>query len=1077
MKQIKQIIKRTLSALLGLVLCVSSFTAGASPTETEVSAEVSQATELPHFKNSMVYLPDGVRAVSVTPGVDFALTDGELTDELSKLYGEIANYGMNAVIIESPSDSTAGDVESVLKAACEGARSANLYTWLTLDANALLSDVREHGGGLKNGFAAAVHKFVMKYPCDGILLSDYYTADTDEMYAEYMRSGSGIGYKNWLYETSEYIFRTLSEVVRATNNFTAVGMLAADMWANYTTNELGSVTADTVEALYDGFCDTKGYIEKGYVDFVLVRAYGTTDDQSLNFKNVVEWWYTLAESAGIKLYVQHLNERIGQKAGWGVDQLLQQLAVMEDYGNLGGSAFHSFSSLRADPLGSTDTLLKYFDNEINPETVFDDLEIISPTELSYVTYDTSVKFMGTFDENFDVLFNGEKLVLNEAGNFFVQKELEVGMNSFTIEHKDKVYNYSINRKVDVLRSIEQENDIKVEGGTKLTLRAVAYSGAVVSASVGGNIINLKEKVGNEELDANGSYSVYVGYYTVADGIIGEEQALGNISFYAAFKGEEEYMEGGAVTIEAKPEPPKPIAAEIVVNQSSTGSGEVVGTIEPVVTDAETVTYVRTINNYTIVYDALTTGDIQSPIFSQLPAGSLDYYKSAYGNYITTTSGRRFKTSDVTTFTDTGLGYNALEVKAIGNTGGKSFIKLHLRYKSTFNVTAPTAFHDDPDGAYGVSSFDASEVYITFDNITSVTGLPSFEYCSLFSAGKWETVEENGVPKFRLVLTLRQAGVYSGCGAYYDENGDLMLTFGVPTASLSGKVIVIDPGHGYGKVPGVLDPGAVGFVTEQSVNEAVSKLLEEKLTAMGATVVRLKTESEFTLTAERPVVARQYGADMYLSLHCNYYDTPDPHGVEVYYFTPFSEPLATAINNNLVAFYDSVYADGTQSNRGSKYSYYWVTLQQDFPSVLVEMGFVTNERECMIMANADYQSQIADAIANGVYSYFAGSGLSYSGSGSAETPVPSVPDPAETETPEPSGGSAETEQPETEQPETETVPQIPIEPEIPTETEEPTVPPVAPTEPESGETSETTLPEIPGWDWGDWGDIGGEIPVE
>ncbi len=1063
----KRIIKRTLCALLAMILCVSSFTAGASPADSETAA-ANEQTGLPGSKKSMVYLPDGVRAVSVTPGVDFALTEGDLSDELSETYKAVADLGMNTVIIETPSEGMAGDAETVLKAACEAARDVNLYTWLTLDANALLNEVKERGGGLKNGFAAAAHKFVMKYPCDGILLSDYYTADTEEMYAEYMREGSGIGYKNWLYETNEYIFRTLSEVIRATNNSTAVGMLAADMWANYTSNELGSVTADTVEALYDGFCDTKGYIEKKYVDFVLVTAYGTTDSQSLNFGNVTDWWYTLAESAGIKLYMQHLNERVGQKTGWGVDQLLQQLAIMEDHEKIGGSAFHSLSALKNDPLGSTDALLKYFDNEINPETVFEDLEIISPTEQSFVTYDNSVKFMGTFDENFDVLFNGEKLVLNEAGNFFVQKELEVGMNSFTIEHKDKVYNYSINRKVDVLRSIEQEEDIKVEGGTKLTLRAVAYSGAVVSASVGGNIINLKEKVGNEELDANGSYSVYVGYYTVADGIIGEEQALGNISFYAAYKGEEEYMTGGAVTIEAKPEPPKPIVAEMLPNQSSSGSGEVVGTIEPVVPDTETVTYIKTINNYTIVYDALTTGDIQSPIFSQLPAGSLDYYKSAYGNYITTTSGRRFKTSDVTTFTDTGLGHNALEVKAIGNTGGKSFIKLHLRYKSTFNVTAPTAFHDDLYGAYGVSNFDASTVYITFDNITSVTGLPSFEYCSLFSEGKWETVEENGVPKFRLALTLRQAGIYSGCGAYYDENGDLMLTFSVPTASLVGKVIVIDPGHGYGKTPGKLDPGAVGFVTEQSVNEAVSKRLEEKLTDMGATVVRLKTESEFTLTNDRPTVARQYGADMYLSLHCNYYDTPDPHGVETYYFTPFSEPLATAINNNLAAFYDSAYADGTQSNRGSKYSYYWVTLQQDFPSVLIEMGFVTNERESMIMANADYQSQIADAIANGVYSYFMRSDLSYSGNGSAEQPLPADPD-----DPNIPDDPDETQSPETEGPETE----------IPIETESPDAPSTEP-EPEteepataSSETVQTELPEIPGWDWSDWGDIGGEIPVE
>ncbi len=463
-----------------------------------------------------------------------------------------------------------------------------------------------------------------------------------------------------------------------------------------------------------------------------------------------------------------------------------------------------------------------------------------------------------------------------------------------------------------------------------------------------------------------------------------------------------------------------------------------------------------INNYTNVYDALTTGAIPSPMFSQLPAGTLDYIKNYSGDYIITTSGKRFAASDVTTFTDTGLGYNSLVVKEIGNSGGKSFIKLHMDYKASFNVTAPVDFFNDLDGPYGVSSYNAPKVYITFDNITSVTGLPSFDYCSMFSGGKWETIEENGIPKFRLALTLRQAGIYSGSGAYYDENGDLMLTFNVPTSSLAGKIIVIDPGHGYGMAgkPDKLDPGGVGHVTEQAVNLAVAKQLEEKLAAMGATVVRLKTESEYILTDTRPIVARSYDADMYLSLHCNSVESEEPHGVEVYYFTPFSQPLASAVNSELVSFYDRVYADGTNSDRGAKYSYYWVTLQQDFPSVLVEMGFISNERECMIMANAENQSGIADAIANGVYAYFARSGLTYSGNGSDTVHLPENPvipvnpsDPETSDTPAPNetnesdetGGSEETRESGTQ------------------ETTETT----GTKEPEGGETSDiqTGIPEI------------------
>lgn len=999
----KNMLKRSLCAILAAGMLLTATTAYAQPADVDTTEVITEQApeseqELPITGESRVFLRDGMRAVTLTPGKDFCAgedsSDAALAEEMSALIAEISDYGMNTVYINTDNEGVPYyDLElnsgtSVLGTAIESFRNAGMTVFTVLDVNSLINRLAEEGIGIKNGFSAAVHKFVMKYYCDGIILTNYYTSDSSAMFAEYMECGSGIGYENWLYETNEYIVRSISEITRRTNNTVAVGLMINDMWANSSSREDGSPTADSVEAYFDGFSDTKKYVEKGYSDFVVVKAYGSTSDGALNFDVVVNWWYELAESCDNKTYVMHLNEKIGNYSGWYEDQLLRQLTVLEDYENLGGSVFSSYSSLKANPLGTTDTLKKYFAEQINTETIFEDLEMISPTSHSFVTYDSTVKFMGTFDENFDVYFDGKKIELNEVGNFYFQKELQVGWNSFVIEHKGKQQKYSIERRVDVMQSVE-DDDVIVEGGTKISLVAVAYSGSKVSASVAGQIINLTEKENSgEELDANSSYAKYVGYYTVGDGMIGQQQYLGEISYYANYLGYEEYMTGGTVTIEAKPEPPKvDIITDIIADQSAIGTGEVVGTMSPLITDTEYVTYVRVKNNYTNVYDSMTTGAIPSPLFFQLPAGTLDYYKSESGGYITTISGKRFNAEDVTTFTDTGLGQNALLVKAVGNSGGKSFIKIHLDYKSSFNITTPVTYHDDLDGSFGVNSYDAQKVYITFDNVTSVTKLPDFSACSLFSSGEWETVEENGVPKFRLVLTLTQAGIYGGCGAYYDDNGDLMLTFNVPTNSMSGKVIVIDPGHGYGKTADKLDPGAIGNVTEQSVNLAVAKLLTEKLTALGATVYRLKTESEFIFTNSRPTIAREwYGADMFISLHCNSATNLNAHGVEVYYFTSFSQPLAKAINDQLVAYYDNTaYADGTNSNRGDKYSYYWVTLQQDFPSVLVEMGFISNERECMVMATPAHQEGLAKAIANGVYSYFARSNIAYAGNGSTDIP--------------------------------------------------------------------------------------------
>lgn len=979
----KKMLRMILSALTAASLLTSTVYADASDslgglvtddTDNTVVDSPQVAASAP-TAGSKIFLQNGMRAVTVTPGVDF-----EDETELADLYSEIRGYGMNAVIINSTDAeglfyNLGLDAESrdILNAAIDGAHSANLSAYLTLDAGSLVNMVAEEGGGLKEGFSAAAHKFAMKYNCEGIILTNYYTTDNGDMYAEYLRSGSGIGYENWLYETNQYIIRTLSEAVHKTTNTTALGVLIEDMWANASSNSEGSDTEDTNQALYDGHCDTKKYIENRYADFVLVKAYGSTEDYNLNFENVVKWWYDLGQNNNVKTYVCHLNERIGDY--WAEDQLLRQLTVMEDMDKLGGSAFNSLSALQENVLNSRETLMEYFNDQINKETLFDDLVMVSPTQLTYTTYDSTAKFMGTFDPNFDVYFDNEKIVLNDYNNFYIPKELDIGWNYFTIKHKGKEYNYSIEHVIDVMTSVDSTADITVEGGTQLSFAAVAYSGSYVTATINGTTIELQEKASSENVDANGTYSQFVGYYTVPAGIIGREQFLGTVEYYASYSGYYENMYGITVTVAAKPEPPKTdIKYDLIPDQSTAGTGEVVGTMDPVITEDEYLTYVRVTDNFTDVLDAKTTGKIPSPMFSQMPAGTLDYYKSSADGFVITTSGKRYREEYVTTFDDTGLGYNALTVDEVGNSGGRSYMTLSLDHKTSFNVTTSQSFVQGYEGPYGVNSFNAQYVYITFDNITSVTKLPSFDYCTLFSAGEWETVTEDDIPKFRMKLTLRQAGIYSGVKAYYDDNGDLILSFSVPTPTLAGKTIVLDPGHGYNE-NNKFDPGAIGEVTEQSITIAVTKKLEQILTNMGANVIRLQTESEGIHDRDRPRRANNYSADMFMSIHCNSSTSTLAHGTEVYYFTPWSQTLAKGINDNLSACLSSMQG-GRDSNRGAKYSYYWYTLEQSFPSVLVEMGFVSNRDECLAMANSSNQDKMAEAIAQGIYEYFARSDLSY-----------------------------------------------------------------------------------------------------
>ena len=1034
-------------------------------------------------------LPGNMRAAFLTPSVDFFTdeneTQDELSAELSEIYTRFAEIGLNSVIINTVNGENAyydlsSDGNDPVSAAIRSAYEHGISPFTVFDLSHALSDCGS-GSESIDTLISKTHRFALKYSCDGIILDDYYMRRNISSFGEYMENGSGVGYRNWLYDTAEQNFRTAAEVIRQTNNTVAAGFIINDMWANSSVNADGSSTEDSFQAYYDGYSDTKSFVENRYVDFALVRAYGSLTSGRLPFESVTGWWGELTGSNDIPMYVVHHNEYIGtEAAGWsGKDQLVKQLDAAKNIGSYSGSVFNSFGSLKSDPLGSTSEVTGYFaensDEAGTPSAVTETalisasdemtteadetearqaaaeqreqgLKMTSPAHLTFTTNEPNVTFMGSFDKNYPVLFNGEELSLNDAGNFYFEQPLEAGLNTFTVSHKSKTYTYNITRKITVLRgigsSISEGKSLTVEGGTKINISAKAYKGASVYATIGGASVSMTAASGaDEDEDANTSYVRYTGTYTVPEGIVGQAQQLGSITVYASYSGYSMSARGASVTVNAKPEPVKQAAPVVVEETPSVGSGEVVASLEPAKSSAETVKYVRTLYDNTIVYDGKTADDIPSPIFSQLPANALEVYRSTSGSYYVTESGKRIAQSASELETASGIDENKLFVRSIGTSNGNSYIKIQMDHKTGFNMRlAGNTYYTGWDGDYNVSSFTATHLYVTFENVTSVTSLPSFENNYVFSSGKWDTVTEENGTKFRLILELRQPGVYFGHASRYDAEGCLILSFPVPINSLSGLTIVIDPGHGYGKSATTIDPGAIGEVVEQEVVLGIAKELASQLSAAGANVIRLKTESEFLLTKQRPTVARGYGCDMFISIHANK-ASGEARGSEAYYFTSYSQPLAANISAELASYYRNyVYTDYADKNRGAKYSYYHVTLQQDFPSVLVETGFVDNIQDAMALASEKHRSGLASAIVDGIKKYISRSSISYAPEGySAAQPQSGTTSPAE----------------ETSSPETTEEP-VPEETSA-DETSAPSDDPEAVSEPETS-AEETTVPD-------------------
>ena len=189
--------------------------------------------------------------------------------------------------------------------------------------------------------------------------------------------------------------------------------------------------------------------------------------------------------------------------------------------------------------------------------------------------------------------------------------------------------------------------------------------------------------------------------------------------------------------------------------------------------------------------------------------------------------------------------------------------------------------------------------------------------------------------------------------------------------LLGKVIYIDPGHG-GRDPGVI----YGKIYEKDINLSISKILEEELSLMGATVFLTRENdidhsSIYDVRKKRGDLYRRIKmideskmkTDLYLSIHINWYNDGYWKGAEVLYndVNEKNKVLADAIMTSL--------KENTSTSRNIRTTNLYMYKYISTPGVLIECGFLSNYKERKLLQTEDYQRTISKAIVNGVINYF------------------------------------------------------------------------------------------------------------
>ena len=165
-------------------------------------------------------------------------------------------------------------------------------------------------------------------------------------------------------------------------------------------------------------------------------------------------------------------------------------------------------------------------------------------------------------------------------------------------------------------------------------------------------------------------------------------------------------------------------------------------------------------------------------------------------------------------------------------------------------------------------------------------------------------------------------------------------------------VFINPGHAPGGNP---DPGACGNgLRECDIALAVGGLVVKYLEAVGIGTRLLQSDS----LGEISSTANAWGADLFISIHCNSAASDAATGTETFCF-PGSQKgnwLATCIQKQIV---DSV----CTVDRGVKEASFHVLRNTDCPAVLVELAFINNPKDAAILR--DKQDELARAIARGV----------------------------------------------------------------------------------------------------------------
>jgi N-acetylmuramoyl-L-alanine amidase len=555
------------------------------------------------------------------------------------------------------------------------------------------------------------------------------------------------------------------------------------------------------------------------------------------------------------------------------------------------------------------------------------LNVVFPSA-NYQTSEEKIFFLGTAPPNGEVFINGKSITRSKAGHFAPNFPLQLGENLFTVVYQNQERQIKVTRISSLpeipkglafaKNSLTPGKDIAKIAGELICFSAIAPSNATVSIKVANQTIPLLPQPQQAQLPSN------------LAALTGNNQPItqSNVAKYEA-----------CTTINAAADLGQPQFQLTLNGKTITQLGE--GKIQ-ILSPAQ-----LQVAEVTVDAGVARTGpSTDYSRLTPLPKGTRATVTGFEGEWLRL---------------DYGAWINSKETRILSGAVPPKTIIRSVGYRQLANATE-IVFPLQVPVPVSVQQGDRF-LTLTLYNTTAQTDIIRSVDNALISRLDWQQLPQGGV-QYTFNLKKNQQWGYK---LRYDGTS-LVLSLRQPPEirkndkPLSGIKILLDPGHG-GKESGASGP--TGYL-EKDLNLVVSKLLRDELVKRGAMVVMTREDDKEVSLSDRQIIIDKEEPAISISIHHN--SLPDDgdaekiKGFAAFWYHPQAHNLAVFLHNYVV-----------KKLKRPAYGVFWdnlaLTRPASTPSVLLELGFMSNPDEFELVTNPSEQKKEARAIAKAIVEWF------------------------------------------------------------------------------------------------------------